>query len=138
MLGLLSFLSKVEGKRLVHNAVELFLADAGGKVFLVNRRFDLERRSRGFFWFPVKLAGQNLFGALRGQLSGIFPQQDSLSLIDLVLIFRKYIVNHLLFLFGQKGELYGCHNRELGVINSPFQRSNQLIDAEIVGYGAAF
>ena len=85
----MSFLSKVEGKRLVHNAVELFLADAGGKVFLVNRRFDLERRSRGFFGFPVKLAGQNLFGTLWGQLSGIFPQQDSLSLVDLVLIFKS-------------------------------------------------
>ena len=41
------------GKRLVHNAVELFLADADGKVFLVNRRFDLERRSRGFLGFRL-------------------------------------------------------------------------------------
>ena len=79
---LLSFLSKVEGKRLVHNAVELFLADAGGKVFLVNRRFDFERRSRGFLGLPIKLAGEDLFRPFRGQLAGVFPQQD-LSLIHI-------------------------------------------------------
>ena len=40
------FLGKVEGKGLVYNAVKFLLGNAGGKVFLVNRRFDFERRSR--------------------------------------------------------------------------------------------
>lgn len=45
---------------------------------------------------------------------------------------------YLLFLFGQIRELHSYHNREFGIINSPFQRSNQFIDAEIVRNGAAF
>ena len=74
-----------------------------------------------------------MFRPFRGQLAGVFPQQDSFALVDLILAFRQNGLHHLLFLLFQIGELNRCRNRKFSIVDPDFQGNRQFIDAEIGG-----
>ena len=77
-----------------------------------------------------------MFRPFRGQLAGVFPQQDSFALV--ILAFRQNCLHHLLFLLGQIGELDCCCNRKFSIVDPDFQSNRQFIDAEIIRHGTAF
>ena len=79
-----------------------------------------------------------MFRPFRGQLAGVFPQQNSFALVDLILAFRQNCLHHLLFLLGQIGELNRRRNRKFSIVDPDFQGNRQFIDAEIIRHSTAF